>query len=112
MEKYNVGIVGYGWGATAHIPAINATSLAQVTAIYSSRKLDSVELSSKYGGNVTPYDDLDARLANPDNGVVSIWSYRYQHAEQGIKAPRAGNHLIIEKPLCLSLKDLQAMDAS
>ena len=40
MKKYNVGIIGYGWVATAHIPAINATSLAQVTAIYSSHKLD------------------------------------------------------------------------
>src|SRR6185295_552026 len=112
MKKYNVGIVGYGWVATAHIPAINATSLAQVTAIYSSRKLDSVELSSKYGGNVTAYDDLDAMLANPDIDVVSICSYPYQHAEQVIKAAKAGKHLIIEKPLCLSFRDLQAMDAA
>ena len=33
MKKYNVGIIGYGWVATAHIPAINASPLAQVTAI-------------------------------------------------------------------------------
>src|SRR5256885_148563 len=32
MKKYNVGILGYGWGATAHIAAINATRQAQVTA--------------------------------------------------------------------------------
>ena len=24
MAKYNVGIIGYGWAATAHIDAINA----------------------------------------------------------------------------------------
>lgn len=24
MKTFNVGIVGYGWAATAHIPAINA----------------------------------------------------------------------------------------
>ena len=29
VKKYNVGIIGYGWVATAHIPAINATSQAQ-----------------------------------------------------------------------------------
>ena len=39
MKKYNVGIVGYGWAATAHIAAINATGRAQVTAVCSSRKL-------------------------------------------------------------------------
>ncbi len=32
MKKYNVGIVGCGWAATAHIPAINATTLGQATA--------------------------------------------------------------------------------
>ena len=45
MKKYNVGIVGYGWVATAHIPAINATPLGQVTAVCSSRKLDAAVIS-------------------------------------------------------------------
>jgi predicted dehydrogenase len=42
MKKYGVGIVGYGWVATAHISAINATPLGRVTAVCSSRKLDAV----------------------------------------------------------------------
>ena len=24
-KKYNIGVIGYGWVATAHIPALNAT---------------------------------------------------------------------------------------
>ena len=109
MKKFNVGIIGYGWVATAHIPAINATSLAQVTAVYSSRKLDSEQLSAKYGGTITAYDDLGQLLADPDVQVVSVCSYPYDHARQVIAAAKAGKHLIIEKPLCLSLKDLRAM---
>jgi predicted dehydrogenase len=109
MKKYNVGIIGYGWVATAHIPAINATSQGQVTAVYSSRELDSNQLSAKYGGAVTAYNDLDAMLENPDIQVVSVCSYPYDHAKQVIAAAKAGKHLIIEKPLCLSLKDLRAM---
>src|SRR5215510_5952399 len=109
MKKYNVGIIGYGWVATAHIPAINATTLGQVTAVYSSRELDSQALSDKHGGRITAYNDFDAMLANPDIHVVSICSYPYQHTAQVIKAAKAGKHLIIEKPLCLSLKDLRAM---
>jgi len=109
MKKFNVGIVGYGWVATAHIPAINATSLAQVTAVYSSRKLDAAQLSAKYGGTITAYDDLGQLLADPDVQVVSVCSYPYDHARQVIAAAKAGKHLIIEKPLCLSLKDLRAM---
>jgi predicted dehydrogenase len=109
MKKYNVGVIGYGWVATAHIPAINATTLGQVTAVYSSRELDSNELSLKHGGTVTAYNDLDAMLANPDIDAVSVCSYPYDHAKQVIAAAKAGKHLIIEKPLCLSLKELRAM---
>src|SRR5262249_38842136 len=109
MKKYNVGIIGYGWVATAHIPAINATTLAQVTAVCSSRELDSQELGYKYGGTVAAYSDLDTMLADPDIHVVSICSYPYDHAKHVIAAAKAGKHLIIEKPLCLSLKDLRAM---
>jgi len=112
MKKYNVGIIGYGWVATAHIPAINASPLAQVTAVYSSRKLNSSELSTKHGGSITAYDDLDEMLADPDIHAVSVCSYPYQHTEQVIKAAKAGKHIIIEKPLCLSLKDLRAMEAA
>jgi predicted dehydrogenase len=109
MKKFNVGIIGYGWVATAHIPAINATSLAQVRAVYSSRKLDAAQLSAKYGGTIAAYDDLGQLLADPDVHVVSVCSYPYDHAKQVIAAAKAGKHLIIEKPLCLSLKDLRAM---
>ena len=49
MKKYNVGIIGYGWVATAHIQAINASSNAQVTAIYSSRPQNAAELSERWG---------------------------------------------------------------
>jgi len=109
MKKYNVGIVGYGWVATAHIPAINASSLAQVAAVYSARELDSAELSAKHGGTIIAYDNFDEMLANPDIHVLSICSYPYDHAKQVIAAAKAGKHLIIEKPLCLSLRDLRAM---
>src|SRR5260221_11954160 len=110
MKKFNVGIIGYGWVATAHIAAINSGSLGRVTAIYSSRKLDSGELSAKHSGKIAAYNDLDEMLANPDIHVVSVCSYPYDHAKQVVAAAKAGKHLIIEKPLCLSLKDLRAME--
>jgi predicted dehydrogenase len=110
MKKYNVGVVGYGWVASAHIPAINATSLAQVAAVCSSRELDPGELSAKYGGRIETYTDFDEMLANPDIHAISICSYPYDHAKQVVAAAKAGKHLIIEKPLCLSLNDLRAME--
>ena len=109
MKKYNVGIVGYGWAASAHIPAINASTLGQVTAICSSRKLDAAALSLKHGGRIQVYRELDEMLLNPNIHVVSICSLPTLHTEQALKAARAGKHLLLEKPLCLSLKDLRAL---
>ena len=109
MKKYNVGIVGYGWVATAHIPAINASSLGQVTAVCSSRKLDAAALSQQYGGHISVYHDLDEMLANPDVHAVSLCSLPTKRLDQVIRASRAGKHLILEKPLCLSRKELRAM---
>lgn len=112
MKKYKVGIIGYGWVATAHIPAINATSQAQVTAIYSSRPLDAAEVSAKHGGRITTYTSLDAMLASPEIDAVSICSFPHQHADQAVKAAQAGKHLIIEKPLALSWVDCQRIAAA
>jgi len=109
MKKFNVGIIGYGWAATAHIPAINATTLGQVSAVCSSRALDAADLGQQYGRDLTVYENLDAMLANPDIHAVSITSYPAQHVEQAVKAAKAGKHLILEKPLSLNLKGLRQL---
>jgi predicted dehydrogenase len=105
MKKYNVGIIGYSWAAGAHIEAINKTSLAQVTSICSSRKLDSGEISARHGAPIKCYTDLDQMLHDKELDAVSICSYPADHAAQAIKAAKAGKHLIIEKPVALSWSD-------
>src|SRR5688500_20288390 len=98
MKKYKVGVIGYGWVATAHIAAINATRQGEIGAIYSSRDLDEAEVSKRHGGNIRCYTDLNEMLKS-DIDVVSICSYPYDHAQQAIAAAKAGKHLMIEKPL-------------
>ena len=112
MKRYNVGIIGYGWVATAHIQAINATSNAQVTAIYSSRPLNDLEESKRWNTPITTYTDLNAMLANKELDIVSICSYPYQHKDHAVAAAAAFKHLIIEKPLALSKQDCEAVKAA
>src|SRR5262245_1552845 len=108
-KKYNVAIIGYGWAATAHIAAINASNQAQVTAIWSSRPLDSAELSAKHGSPIKAYTDLAAMLKDPSIHVVDITSYPNQHAAQFIEAAGNGKHIIVEKPLAIEWSEIQAM---
>jgi predicted dehydrogenase len=110
VKKFNVGVVGYGWAAGAHIDAINATSLAQVTGVCSARKLDPAALETRHGSKITCYSILDKMLAAPNLHAVSICSYPNEHAAQAFASAEAGKHLIIEKPLALSWKDCGAVE--
>jgi len=112
VKKFNVGIIGYGWAASAHIDAINNSGQAQVTAVYSSRLLDDDEVSATHGQRIKTYTNLKAMLKNPSIDVIDVTSYPYQHTDQVIAAAKAGKHLIIEKPLCLSKRDLNRMIAA
>lgn len=112
MKKFNVGIIGYGWAATAHIAAINATGRAQVTAICSARKLDAQALSAQYGNPIATYTDVKAMLKDPSIHVVDITSHPWKHKEQAVAAARAGKHIILEKPMSLSWADCKAVEAA
>jgi UDP-N-acetyl-2-amino-2-deoxyglucuronate dehydrogenase len=107
MRTFNVGIVGYGWAAGAHIDAIQATQLGRVTAVCSSRasELNATELSAKHGTPIRLYDNL----ADPELHVVDITAYPSQHKSAAVAAAHAGKHLIIEKPLSLNWDDCRSI---
>jgi len=51
-------------------------------------------------------------LEDPSVNVVSICSFPQDHANQAVKAAKAGKHLIIEKPLALSWEDCQRIETA
>lgn len=104
-----VGIIGYGWAATAHIDAINGTDQGEVVAVYSSRPLEDSALSETHGGSIKAYQEVGQMLDDPEIEVVSITSYPNQHREQAVAAARAGKHIILEKPMALTWEDCQAI---
>src|SRR5689334_11446851 len=108
-KKHNVAIIGYGWAATAHIAAINATRQAQVTAVWSSRPLDSATLAAQHGSPIKAFTDLGAMLSDPSIDVVDITSYPNQHSAQFIQAAKNGKHIIVEKPLAIEWSEILAM---
>jgi UDP-N-acetyl-2-amino-2-deoxyglucuronate dehydrogenase len=108
-HTYNVAVIGYGWAATAHIAAINATRQARVTDVWSSRSLSSAELSARHGSPIRVHADLKAMLGDSAIHAVDITSYPNQHAEQFCLAARAGKHVIIEKPLAIEWRDVLEM---
>ena len=108
-KKYNVGVVGYGWAATAHIEAINATDQGRVAAVCSTRELDAAELTAQHGGPIRVFQDLHSMLADPSIDVIDITGLPSKHAEQAIAAAEAKKHIILEKPMANSPEEVTSI---
>ncbi len=106
---YKVGIIGYGWAATAHADAINKTDRASVRAVYSSRDLNPAEVSKTHGSDIAVYRDVNQMINEADIDVVSITSYPNQHRAQAVAAAEAGKHIILEKPIALTWEDCKTI---
>ncbi len=102
MRDLNVGVVGLGWVAGAHIETFKSVAGANVTAVCSRRELKESELAKQFGVPLRTYTSYEEMLADPSVDVVDICTPHPQHAKQAIVAARAGKHLIIEKPICLT----------
>jgi predicted dehydrogenase len=112
MSTWGVGMVGYGWAAGAHIAALRRIPGVRVAAICSSRALDATDIARRHEGPIDVVASLDELLARPDVDVVDICSRSNVHASQAIEAARHGKHVIVEKPIALSLAELRAMQAA
>jgi len=109
MNKYKVGIVGFGWVATAHMSTFAELPNFEPIAIMSRRKLDPAEIKAQYGADVKIYNDYDEFLKDKDIDIVDICTPHPFHPEQTIKAANAGKDLIIEKPIALNFEDAVKM---
>jgi|SRR5690625_5270127 len=109
MKTLNVGIVGFGWVATAHLDTLKRVNGANVTAICSRRNLDESELEKEYGIPLKVYNDYAEMLRDPSLDIISICTEHPLHPEQAIAAAKAGKHIILEKPIALTFEDAKAV---
>ncbi len=95
------GIIGCGMIAGFHAKAIKDIPGAKLVACQDRRLESAQKLAGEW--EATAYEDLDEMLANPDVDVVTICTPSGAHMEPAVAAAKAGKHLIIEKPLEITL---------
>lgn len=109
MKQLNVGVVGLGWVAGAHIETWKGIPGVTVAAICDVRPLDQAELEKRLGLPVKLYTDIGAMLADPGLDLIDICTPNKYHPKQAILAAQAGKHLFVEKPIALNYEDAKAM---
>ena len=95
------GIVGTGVIAAMHAAAIATLPGARLAAVTDVAAEAASAFAAARGCAAEP--SLDALLARPDVDVVSVCVPSGQHAEVGVRAARAGKHLVVEKPIDVTL---------
>lgn len=100
--SYGFGIMGLGLIADFHAKAIQATDQGDVAACYSRSQKKADAFGAEHG--CTGYADMQAFLAHPGLDVVTICTPSGFHLEPAVAAAEAGKHVIIEKPLEVTLE--------
>lgn len=103
MKKLKVGVIGLGVGSR-HAVAYKSHPQAEVVALCDWDEDKLRQVADKYPRARTT-TDAKAVITDKEVEAVSIASYDSYHAEQVIKALRAGKHVFVEKPLCLHEKE-------
>jgi UDP-N-acetyl-2-amino-2-deoxyglucuronate dehydrogenase len=95
------GIVGAGVISAIHARAIASLPGARLVAVTDVEPDRATSLAAAHDCTAEP--DLDALLARGDVDVVCVCVPSGLHADVGIRAAAAGKHLVVEKPLDVSL---------
>ena len=96
------GIVGTGVIAAMHAGAIATLPGARLAAVTDVATGAAAAFVAARGGVAEP--DLDALLARGDVDVVCVCVPSGLHAEIGVRAAKAGKHLVVEKPIDVTLE--------
>ncbi len=111
-EKIRVGIIGanvkYGWGSSAHIPALRALPDFEITAVATSRQ-ETADETAKHFGIPHAFGDFSKMVQHPDVDLVSICVRVPFHHQMGMAALNAGKHLFCEWPLAATTEQARQM---
>ena len=99
-----LGIIGYGGIAAYHYKNLKKYKRLKVKGIYDLNPLR-LEVGKKDG--LIAYASKEALLADPEIDIVLVATTNEVHKELSIEAMAAGKHVICEKPVTMSSKELE-----
>ncbi len=110
--KLNWGILGAARINQRLMPAIIEASNSKLVAVASRRPGAAANTLAQYGNgqtDVKTYDDPDLLLQDPDIQAVYLPMANGEHAYWALRAIAQGKHVLCEKPLALTVADIEAI---
>ena len=104
-----VGLLGAGGITNSHLPAyLEHPDRVQLTAVCDRDESRAQEQARKAGVEAV-YTDLDKMLREADIDAVDNCTFHPEHAALSIAVAEAGKHLLVEKPMAISVQECRDM---
>ncbi len=107
--KLGVGIHGAGQVAYAHAASWLKNPHCKIVWVTSRRKESAQRLADKLAIDCRVGDDFSRVIDDVHVDIVNLSGPNHVHTEQGVAAAEAGKHLLVEKPMCLSMEENRAL---
>ncbi|MEW6671799.1 MAG: Gfo/Idh/MocA family oxidoreductase [Thermodesulfobacteriota bacterium] len=101
-----------GWGIISTgshvdkkiVPAMKLAGSTRIAAVYSRSGEHARSFAEKHGITAA-YDNIDGLLQDPHVEAVFIASPNFLHGPHTLAATRAGRHVLVEKPMAVSVEE-------
>lgn len=100
--KLKIGIVGCGTIAGIHAQAIQEAQNLELISVFSRTEKNACTMGERY--NVRWHTDWHAFITDPELDAVSICTPSGNHLDYGEMAAHSGKHVIVEKPIEVTLE--------
>ena len=111
MSRTKVALLGAGFIADIHMESYHRfVPDAEVVAVYTRNSERAEAFATKHGISKS-FSNLEAAILESDCDVVDICLPNFLHSRATLAAANAGKHIIIEKPLAMTLAEADEMIA-
>ena len=107
MKTYGFGIVGCGMISEFHADGLAEVDNTKLVAVSSRGEANRERMTQKYGCD--GYADYKEMVQRDDIDVICICTPSGAHLEPALAAAAAGKHVIVEKPIEITLERIDAM---
>jgi UDP-N-acetylglucosamine 3-dehydrogenase len=101
----NIGLIGLGAITRSHLHAFVEGGIVGAVKAYDPSEEARQQAAAEFGIIKQTYDSIDPLLEDDSLAIIDICTPHYLHKPQAVAALRAGKHVILEKPMALTVEE-------
>jgi predicted dehydrogenase len=111
-DKPAIGVLGAGnFARLVLLPALRDCGRVRLATLCTAGGVSAAHVGTKLGFEQATTDE-EAVFADPALAAVISITRHDQHAQHVVRAIRAGKHVFVEKPLCLTVEELEEIESA